>query len=62
MFGISGIWQHPVSTVPGVVAALLGLGVALGWLKQEMVPQIVGIAAPIIIGVIGMLYKGKADG
>jgi len=57
-FGISGIWKRPGTTIPGLLAAGLGVFVALGYIQQDTVPMVVSIAAPIIIGIVGVLYKG----
>lgn len=61
MFGISGIWKSPGTTIPGLLAALLGVAVALGWIDQAIVPKVVSIVAPILIGIMGMLFKGGAS-
>lgn len=61
-FGISGIWKHPATTIPGFLASVLGVLVALGYLDQGTVPTIVSIGAPILIGIVGVLYKGPSNG
>lgn len=58
-FGFSGIWEHPQSTVPGLVAGMVGICVAMGWIPQEYAGHIAAAVPPIIIAVIGILYKGQ---
>lgn len=56
--GISGIWQHPQSTVPGIIAGMVGVSVALGWVDSVNAEKIIGVVSLVVITVIGALYKG----
>jgi hypothetical protein len=57
--GISGIWQHPQSTIPALLAGVAGIVVALGYLDSSRAAQLVTVASSVLITVIGVLYKGK---
>ena len=59
MLAFSGIWEHPQSTIPGVLVGAAGIAVALGWLDAATAAQYAGIAGSILVAVIGALYKPK---
>jgi hypothetical protein len=61
-FGISGIWKSPATTIPAVLVGIGGIATALGWCDAESWQKYsTGIGSALIM-VIGLLYKGSADG
>lgn len=56
MFGLSGIFGHPPSTVMGVVS----LGISVAGIFFPAIPAAVQGAAAVA-GALGVLYKGKPE-
>lgn len=58
-FGLSGVFDHPASTIPAVLVGIGGIVVALGWCDATTWERYAAIIGPVTITIIGALYKGK---
>ena len=59
MFGLSGIWEHPTSTIPALLAGVGGIVVAFGWMDADTWAKNATMVGSILVAIIGILYKGK---
>lgn len=58
-FGLSGILEHPASTIPAVLVGVGGIVTALGWCDAATWERYsVGLGS-VLVTLIGALYKGK---
>ncbi len=58
-FGLSGFKDNPVSTVAGILAGVGMVAVTLGWTDAGTWAKWSGLAASVIVTLLGILYKGK---
>ena len=56
-FGFSGIWNHPQSTIAGLVGGVGMIAVALG-ADPVVVAKVATGATGALVSIIGMFYKG----
>lgn len=60
-FGLSGFRDNPRSTVVGILAGIGIIATTLGWTDAGTWEKWAGLAASIIVTVLGILYRGKKN-
>ena len=58
-FGISGIWQHPQTTIPALLGGVGLIVVALGYCDSATWEKYATTIGAVAIALVGALYKGQ---
>ena len=61
MLRFSGIWEHPQSTIPAILAGAAGIAVALNWTDADTAGRYSTLIGSFLVALIGALYKPKTQ-